>query len=99
MENYVNVIGTGLLFFVEILQMLIIADIVLSWLRLAGLTWRPKFLADIIDPTYKFIRSIIPTRFWPLDFTPIVVILFLIFIEILLYGFFPDLSAINLSLR
>jgi len=99
MNNITTVVWTGLLIFVEVLQMLIIADIVLSWLRLVGLTWRPKFLADIIDPTYKFIRSIIPTRFWPLDFNPIVVILFLIFIEILLYGFFPDLSAINLSLR
>ncbi|MGB2110775.1 MAG: hypothetical protein ACPHY8_02405 [Patescibacteria group bacterium] len=36
----------------EIMQYIIFADVILSWLTLFGLNIRPKFLADIIDPIY-----------------------------------------------
>jgi uncharacterized protein YggT (Ycf19 family) len=40
------------------------------WLRI-----RPKFIANIIDPIYDFVKKHIPTTIWPLDFTPIFIII------------------------
>ncbi|MDD2871340.1 MAG: YggT family protein [Candidatus Gracilibacteria bacterium] len=81
----------AIIIFLEIISYLIIFDVILSWLILFGLNLRPKFLADIIDPIYKNIRKIIPTTFGPLDFTPIVAIILIIFIKGALYIVFPNL--------
>ncbi len=78
------------LIFLRILSYLIILDIILSWLSLLWLNLRPKFLADIIDPIYNSIKKIIPTTIWPLDFTPIVVYIFIFFLTGLIFVFFPE---------
>jgi uncharacterized protein YggT (Ycf19 family) len=62
-----------LLIFLELIMYVVIIDIVLSWLTLAGLKWRPDFIAHIIDPLYKKIKSILPTSIGPIDFTPIII--------------------------
>lgn len=73
----------------EILQYIIFADVILSWLRLFWLNIRPKFLADIIDPMYWSIKKVLPTSIWPIDFTPIVVLMVIFFITWLINLFFP----------
>ena len=73
----------------EIMQYIIFADVILSWLRLFWLNIRPKFLADIIDPIYSNIKRILPTSIWPLDFTPIVVLLVIFFITGAVSMIFP----------
>jgi len=78
---------------IELLSYLIIFDVILSWLTLLWLKFRPRFVADIIDPLYKNIKKIIPTAIWPLDFTPIVIIIFLMFIQSALFMMFPELQA------
>ena len=83
----------AIIIFLEILSYIVILDVVLSWLTLLGLRFRPKIIADIIDPLYKNVRKYIPTRFWPLDFTPIVVILLLLFIKWALFIIFPELRV------
>lgn len=79
----------ALVIFLQIIFYLIILDVILSWLAVFWLQLRPKFLADIIDPLYKKVKSFIPTSFWPLDFTPIVVIILIVFLQWFIYIIFP----------
>lgn len=76
----------------EIVSYIVIFDVILSWLILLWLRFRPKFVANIIDPLYKNVRKYIPTAIWPLDFTPIVIILLLMFIKGALFIIFPELE-------
>ncbi len=76
----------------EILSYFVIFDVILSWLILLWIKFRPKFVADIIDPLYRNVRKFIPTSIWPLDFTPIVIILLLMFIKGALFILFPELQ-------
>jgi uncharacterized protein YggT (Ycf19 family) len=87
------IIILAFLIFLRILSYLIIVDIVLSWLTLFWLNLRPQFLKDIIDPIYNSIRKVIPTRIWPLDFTPIIVYFFIFFLTWLIFTFFPESQA------
>jgi uncharacterized protein YggT (Ycf19 family) len=82
----------ALIIFIEIMSYIVIFDVILSWLTLFWLRFRPKFIADIIDPLYKNVKKIVPTSIWPLDFTPIVIILILIFIRWILFIVFPELQ-------
>lgn len=82
----------ALIIFLELLYWIIIFDVILSWLTLLWLKSRPKFIADIIDPIYKSIKKILPTSIWPIDLTPIVVIIVIIFIKGLLFTIFPELQ-------
>jgi len=82
----------AIIIFIEILSYIVIADVILSWLTLFWLRFRPKFIADIIDPMYKNVKKIIPTTFWPMDFTPIVIILLLFFLKWTLFIIFPELQ-------
>lgn len=72
------------------LTYLIFLDVILSWLTLIWLKFRPKFLANIIDPLYSMVKKIIPTTIWILDLTPIVVIILIYFLSTLLLTLFPE---------
>ncbi len=83
--------------FLELLIYIIFIDVILSWLYLFWIKIRPKFIADIIDPIYFRIKKFIPTTFWPIDFTPIVVILLIYFLRTFILILFPDiLDLVNL---
>lgn len=82
----------AIVIFLEIISYIVIFDVILSWLTLFWLKFRPKFIADIIDPIYSSVKKIIPTSFWPLDFTPIVIILLLLFLKWALFIIFPELQ-------
>lgn len=79
----------ALFLFLEILSYLIIADVILSWLTLFWLNIRPVFISSILDPIYLRVKNTIPTTIWPLDLTPIVVILIISVIQSLIVWFFP----------
>lgn len=85
--------------FLEFLQYLIFFDIILSWLSLAGIRFRPKFLSDIIDPLYRGVKKYIPTTFWMFDFTPIIIIIILIFCINLIYMNVPEVFQTIQSLK
>ncbi len=68
-----------IIIFLQIFYWLIIIDVILSWLSLAGIK-RPQFLANLIDPIYNSIKKVVPTTIWWLDFTPIILILFIDFL-------------------
>lgn len=82
----------AIIILLEIISYIVILDVILSWLILLWIRFRPKFVADIIDPLYKNVRKYIPTSIWPLDFTPIVIILLLMFIKGAIFILFPELQ-------
>lgn len=84
----------GLYIFLDILSLLVFVDVILSWLMIFWLNLRPQFLANIIDPMYNYVRNIIPTTIWPMDFTPIIVIFWIYFLKVLLIWFFPEISKL-----
>ena len=57
----------AILLLTDIIKYFIIFDVILSWLILIWLRFRPKFIANIMDPIYKKVKEIIPTTFWMLD--------------------------------
>ena len=79
----------ALYLFLEIISYIIIADVILSWLSLVWLNIRPVFISSILDPIYKKVKNTIPTTIWPLDLTPIVVILIIAVFQSLIVWFFP----------
>lgn len=79
----------ALYLFLEIISYVIIADVILSWLTLVWLNIRPVFISSILDPIYKKVKNTIPTTIWPLDLTPIVVILIIAVFQSLIVWFFP----------
>jgi uncharacterized protein YggT (Ycf19 family) len=89
-----NTILIAILIFFELIFYVIFIDVILSWLVLFWVNFRPKFIADIIDPMYKFIKSIIPTTFWPIDLTPIIVILIIYFLRWLVFFLSPWLQNV-----
>lgn len=82
-----------LIIFLEILQYLVFFDVILSWLTLLGIQFRPKFLSDVLRPIYSFVKRYIPTSFGAFDFTPIVVIFGLMFLRGLVIIVFPGAEA------
>jgi len=66
--------------FLELIQYLVFADVILSWIQLLWIKWRPKFLSTIIDPLYDFVKKILPTSIWPMDFTPIIILMITYFL-------------------
>lgn len=88
-----NTVIIAIIFFLEMIQYIIIFDVILSWLFLFWIKFKPKFIRDILDPTYKWIKSFIPTRIWAFDFTPIVALLTLIVLREILFMFFPEVRV------
>lgn len=80
--------------FLDILWWLVFIDVILSWLTLFGLKIRPKFLTNIIEPIYIFIKKKIPTTIWIIDFTPVIIIFWIYFCKWLLLIFFPEISKL-----
>nr|MDD3719811.1 YggT family protein [Candidatus Gracilibacteria bacterium] len=92
----INTIFIAIIIFTELLFYIVFIDVILSWVTLVGLNIRPKFIAQIIDPIYSFIKSFLPTTFGPFDFTPIILIMILYFIKGLIIILSPGVqSTIN----
>ncbi len=94
-----NTILIAILLLTDVIKYIIIFDIILSWLMLFWLKSRPKFIADIIDPMYNFIRKIIPSSFWPIDFTPIIILIILIIIKWVVYSIDPVVWEYYLNVK
>ena len=81
-----------LIFFTDIILWLIFADIILSWLSLFWLRWRPSFLDSVVWPIYDFINKLIPTKFWMFRFDALIAIIALYFVQALLIANIPWLK-------
>lgn len=93
-----NTILIAILLLTDIIKFIIIIDIVLSWISLLWLNLRPKFISYIIDPIYVNIKKVIPSSFWPIDFTPIILLLILIFIKWIIYSLDPNIAKYYLEI-
>jgi len=82
----------------NIIYYIIIFHIILSWLSVFWLIIRIKFIDELIIPIYSWIKKIIPTNIWPFDFTPIILLMIMMFLRWLLILMFPEISdtAINI---
>lgn len=88
-----NTILLWIVILLNLIVYIIFLDIILSWLTLFWLRLRPKILADIINPLYINVKKYIPTTIWPLDFTPIVILIIISFIRWLIYINYPEILA------
>ena len=94
MENIELYILWAIYIFVWALQMLVFADVILSWLRLAWANFRPQFIANIIDPLYVWIKKVIPTTIGPLELAPIIVIIATQLIAGTIAANYPEINAL-----
>lgn len=81
----------ALIVFLQLFIWVIFAHVILSWLTLFGLNIQVPFINNILDPIYKAIENTIPTSIGWLSFTPIVVLILIMFIKGFVYIMFPDL--------
>lgn len=88
----------AIVIFLDIIFYIIVFDIILSWLNLAGIRFRPIFVARIVDPLYGFVRKYIPTRFGMFDFTPMIIIFSIIVITTTITNSVPELEAYLMEL-
>lgn len=70
-----TLILTAIVLFLTMIRWIIFIDVILSFLTIFGIKFRPDFIASIVDPLYAWVKSVIPTNIWPLDFTPIVILI------------------------
>ena len=75
-ESFVNV-------FIDVYILLILAYIVISWIRLPYSVWLnriQRFLYDVCDPYLRLFRRIVPAL-GPLDLSPMLGVIVLVVIE------------------
>lgn len=82
----------ALVIFLDILYYLVLFDVILSWLMLAGVRFRPSFIKNILDPIYFYVKKYIPTRIGAFELTPIIVILGVLFVQGLILMNFPEVG-------
>lgn len=87
------IIAFTIIIFLQIITYIIIADVLLSWLTIFWLNFRPIFISSVLDPIYNWVKKYIPTTIWPLDLTPIIVIIFIWFLRWIVLGFFPETAS------
>ena len=81
-----------LVFFTDIILYLVFFDIILSWLSLFWLRWRPAFLDSVVWPIYDFVNRILPTKFWMFRFDALIVIILIYLVQALLIANIPGLK-------
>jgi uncharacterized protein YggT (Ycf19 family) len=69
----------ALIILIQLLQWLVIAHVVMSFLPIFGIKMKISFINDLLDPVYKTIENTIPTTIAGLSFTPIIILIILQF--------------------
>lgn len=87
-----NTLLIAIILLADTIFYIIVLDVILSWLSLFWLKIRPKFISDLLDPIYLKIKNTIPTTFWPLDLTPIIIIFITIIIKSFVFAFDPNIA-------
>lgn len=75
--------------FLELFKWVVFADIVLSWLSLFGLHIVIPLFHDILAPVYSAVYKYFPVRLGMLDFSSLIILLAIQFLELLILRFFP----------
>lgn len=77
--------------FLQLIKFIIIIEVILSWWQMFWLNININFIKNITWPIYNKIKKIIPTTFWMIDFTPILVIIILEIIDAIIIGLYPSI--------
>ena len=64
-----------------IYMIIVIASAVLSWVNPDPYNPIVRFLRRVTEPVFRYIRRYIPTVFGGIDFTPIIVLLAILFLQ------------------
>jgi len=70
---------------IDVYIFIILAGVVLSWLRLPESNSLVQLIKQATEPVYRAIRSIIPTQFGGIDIAPLLVIVALSLVQKMLY--------------
>jgi len=79
------------LIFLNLIEWVIIIDIILSWAQLLWIRIQIKFIRSITTPIYTKVRKYLPTTFWPIDFSPIVIFFIIQIISSVILNLRPSL--------
>ena len=80
--------------FIYVYILLILAYVILSWVRLPYSTWGnriQRFLADVCEPYIRVFRRILP-QFGPLDLSPMVAVIALVVLRAVLDSLFARID-------
>ncbi|EKD65911.1 MAG: hypothetical protein ACD_49C00076G0007 [uncultured bacterium (gcode 4)] len=80
-----------ILIFLNLIEWVIIIDIILSWVQLLWIRVQIKWIQSITWPIYMKIRKYLPTTFWPIDFSPIVIFFIIQIISNIILNLRPSL--------
>ncbi len=89
-----NYICFTLIIFLWLLQWIVIIDVILSWLQIINLKINFSFIQNITYPIYTFVKKYIPTTMWIIDFTPIIILIWIELITKIIFTLNPE--VINL---
>lgn len=85
-----TVVIFALLIFFSLIEWIIIIDVILSWLVLFRINFRPRFIQSITIPMYEHVRRYIPSTFAGIDFAPLIIFIAIEFITKLLITLDPS---------
>lgn len=80
-----------ILIFLNLIEWVIIVDIILSWAQLLWIRIQINFIKSITNPIYLKIRKYLPTTFWMIDFSPIVIFFIIQIISNIILNLRPSL--------
>lgn len=72
----------------RVLYFLVIARVILSWIPMGSRNAISDFIYEITEPILAPIRRLIPSGALPLDFSPIIALLLINFLESIIIGLF-----------
>lgn len=81
--------------FLFIFTIIILASAVISWVNADPYNPIVKVIRNLTDPVYKKVRRKIKTTYGAMDFTPIILLLIIMFVQ---SGILPSLHQIGRSL-
>ncbi len=93
LANFIGAVATILNVVVTILIWLIIISAVISWVNPDPYNPIVQFLYRTTEPILRPIRRLIPIRGVPIDFSPMIAILILIFLRFFVIKSLVDLSS------
>jgi YggT family protein len=77
----------------DVYMIIVIASALISWVNPDPYNPIVRFLRSATEPVYSRIRRYIPAVAGGIDFTPIIVILAIVFLREFLVGIFSDLAS------
>ncbi len=88
----------GIYIFLQILSLLIVLDIILSWIIIFVWDFRPVWFKDLVENFYLWVKKIIRTNFWPFEFAPMIILFLIWFLQWVLLYLSPELLKFLSSL-